>query len=163
MNLLIYRQWYQSWAMYQRAINSLGGSHCHSLKPVGILSLQSLATICLRSLSTSSVLLKKMALSPKLTDQDREIHLKPLIQNSWVLESGKDAIQKEFLFKDFNQAFSFMTRVALLAEKMDHHPEWFNVYNKVRVTLWSHDVKGLSERDTKMAAFMDTVAASLTA
>lgn len=60
------------------------------------------------------------------------------------------------------QAFGFMTRVALLADKMDHHPEWFNVYNKVKVTLWSHDVQGLSGRDTKMAAFMDNVA-SLTA
>lgn len=54
-----------------------------------------------------------------------------------------------------------MTRVALLADKMDHHPEWFNVYNKVQVTLWSHDVKGLSGRDTKMAAFMETVASSM--
>lgn len=54
-----------------------------------------------------------------------------------------------------------MTRVALLADKMDHHPEWFNVYNKVKVTLWSHDVKGLSGRDTKMAAFMDSVSASM--
>jgi pterin-4a-carbinolamine dehydratase len=60
------------------------------------------------------------------------------------------------------QAFGFMTRVALMAEKMDHHPEWFNVYNKVQVTLSSHDVNGLSARDVKLASFMDTVAKSLT-
>ncbi|XP_054263929.1 probable pterin-4-alpha-carbinolamine dehydratase isoform X2 [Macrosteles quadrilineatus] len=102
------------------------------------------------------------ALSPKLTSAERETQLKPLLSNKWILDSEKDAISKEFLFKDFNQAFGFMTRVALLADKMDHHPEWFNVYNKVKVTLWSHDVQGLSGRDTKMAAFMDNVA-SLTA
>jgi pterin-4a-carbinolamine dehydratase len=56
------------------------------------------------------------------------------------------------------QAFGFMTQVALMAEKMDHHPEWFNVYNKVQVTLSSHDVNGLSARDVKLASFMDTVA-----
>lgn len=55
------------------------------------------------------------------------------------------------------QAFGFMSRVALLAEKMDHHPEWFNVYNKVQVTLSSHDVNGLSNRDIKLASFMDTI------
>jgi Pterin-4a-carbinolamine dehydratase len=59
------------------------------------------------------------------------------------------------------QAFGFMTRVALLAEKMDHHPEWFNVYNKVQVTLSSHDVNGLSGRDVKLATFMDTAAKDL--
>lgn len=73
---------------------------------------------------------------------------------------ARDAIYKEFLFTNFNQAFGFMTQVALMAEKMDHHPEWFNVYNKVKVTLSSHDVNGLSARDVKLASFMDTVAKS---
>jgi 4a-hydroxytetrahydrobiopterin dehydratase len=67
---------------------------------------------------------------------------------------------QEFKFKDFNAAFGFMTRVALLAEKMDHHPEWFNVYNKVEVTLSSHDVNGLSQRDVKLANFMEKTAAA---
>ena len=61
-------------------------------------------------------------------------------------------------FKDFNQAFGFMTRVALKADKMDHHPEWFNVYNRVEVTLSTHDCSGLSQNDIKLAKFMDEVA-----
>ncbi|GIY48054.1 probable pterin-4-alpha-carbinolamine dehydratase [Caerostris darwini] len=68
---------------------------------------------------------------------------------------NRDAIYKEFLFKDFNQAFGFMTRVAMQAEKMDHHPEWFNVYNKVQITLSSHDVSGLSNRDVRLANFIE--------
>jgi 4a-hydroxytetrahydrobiopterin dehydratase len=71
---------------------------------------------------------------------------------------GRDAISKSFAFRDFNQAFAFMTRVALMAEKMDHHPEWSNVYNKVEVVLTSHDAGGLTERDVKLAKFIDLVA-----
>lgn len=74
---------------------------------------------------------------------------------------GRDAIQKEFLFKDFNQAFGFMTRVALKAEKMDHHPEWFNVYNKVQITLSTHDCSGLSDNDVQLANFIETAAESI--
>jgi 4a-hydroxytetrahydrobiopterin dehydratase len=76
----------------------------------------------------------------------------------WSEVEGRDAITKSLAFEDFNAAFGFMTRVALLAERMDHHPEWFNVYNKVEVTLSSHDVGGLSERDIKMARFIDAIA-----
>ena len=61
------------------------------------------------------------------------------------------------MFKDFNQAWGFMSRVALKAESMNHHPEWFNVYNKVDVTLSTHDCQGLSERDVKLASFMETL------
>lgn len=74
---------------------------------------------------------------------------------------GRDAIYKEFLFKDFNQAFGFMTRIALLADKMDHHPEWFNVYNKVQITLSTHDVGGLSQKDVKLATFIETAATAV--
>lgn len=74
-----------------------------------------------------------------------------------MVEGGRDAIYKEFLFSNFNEAFGFMTRVALLADKMDHHPEWFNVYNKVQVTMSTHDCGGLSLRDIKMAEFMNEI------
>ena len=69
----------------------------------------------------------------------------------------RDAIYKEFLFKDFNQAFGFMTRVALKADKVDHHREWFNVYNKVQITLATHDCGGLSTRDVNMAKFIESL------
>lgn len=69
--------------------------------------------------------------------------------------NGRDAIYKEYLFSDFNQAFSFMSGVALVAEKMNHHPEWFNVYNKVQVTMSTHDVGGLSTKDIRMAKYME--------
>jgi 4a-hydroxytetrahydrobiopterin dehydratase len=75
--------------------------------------------------------------------------------SGWTLVSGRDAIVKTFLFKDFNAAFGFMTQSALLAEKLDHHPEWFNVYNRVEVTLSTHDAKGLTEKDITMATAMN--------
>ena len=73
----------------------------------------------------------------------------------WADVTGRDAIQRAFVFDDFNAAFGFMGRVALLAEKMDHHPEWFNIYNRVEVTLATHDCNGVSERDIAMARFMN--------
>jgi 4a-hydroxytetrahydrobiopterin dehydratase len=73
----------------------------------------------------------------------------------WSDVEGCDAITKTFQFADFNQAFGFMTRAALLAEKMDHHPEWFNVYNRVEVTLATHDAGGVTELDIRMAKFMN--------
>ena len=73
---------------------------------------------------------------------------------------GRDAIHKEFVFKNFNRAFGFMARVALQAEKMDHHPEWFNVYNKVQITYSTHSCGGLSVNDVKLAQFTDTASSS---
>lgn len=73
----------------------------------------------------------------------------------WTLQSTPDAIHKSFKFRNFNAAFGFMTRVALLAEKLDHHPEWSNVWNKVEITLTSHDAGGLTQRDVAMAAAID--------
>ena len=70
---------------------------------------------------------------------------------------GRDAIKKSFTFTDFSEAFGFMSRVALKAEQMNHHPEWFNVYNRVEVTLSTHECQGLSERDIKLASFMDAI------
>ena len=78
----------------------------------------------------------------------------------WTDVPGRDAIQKTFTFADFNAAFGFMSRVAMQAEKADHHPEWFNVYNRVEITLATHDAGGVSERDVKLAQFIDTAAQS---
>jgi 4a-hydroxytetrahydrobiopterin dehydratase len=76
----------------------------------------------------------------------------------WQGVEGRDAIRKTFKFKDFNAAFGFMTRVALVAEQMNHHPEWTNVWNRVEVTLSTHDAGGLTERDLKLAEAMDRIA-----
>ena len=76
----------------------------------------------------------------------------------WRLDAGRAALRRDFRFADFNQAFAFMTRVALYAEKNDHHPEWFNVYNRVEVTLTTHDAGGVTQRDIDMARFADAAA-----
>ena len=79
----------------------------------------------------------------------------------WAKVAGdRDAISKTFRFKDFNAAFGFMTRVALKAEQLDHHPEWSNVYNRVEVTLATHDADGVTELDVTLAQFMDEAAGS---
>lgn len=78
--------------------------------------------------------------------------------SGWRAVDGRDAIAKGFKFKDFNAAFGFMTRVALYADKADHHPEWSNVYNKVDVTLSTHDAGGVTEKDVDLAKFMDSAA-----
>jgi 4a-hydroxytetrahydrobiopterin dehydratase len=75
--------------------------------------------------------------------------------DGWTDVDGRNAIAKTFQFKDFNEAFGFMTRAALVAEKTDHHPEWFNVYNRVEVTLATHDAGGVTQKDIDLAAFMD--------
>ncbi len=74
---------------------------------------------------------------------------------AWTAAEGRDAIVRSFKFKDFNAAFGFMSRVALLAEKLDHHPEWSNVYHKVEVLLATHDAGGVTALDLEMARFMD--------
>jgi 4a-hydroxytetrahydrobiopterin dehydratase len=76
----------------------------------------------------------------------------------WTAADGRDAIVKTFKFKDFNAAFGWMTRVALAADKLDHHPEWFNVYNRVDVQLATHDADGVTELDVTLAKFMDAAA-----
>jgi 4a-hydroxytetrahydrobiopterin dehydratase len=78
--------------------------------------------------------------------------------DGWTPATDRDAIGKTFTFKDFNEAFGFMARCALVAEKMNHHPEWFNVYKTVKVTLTTHDAGGLSELDVKLAKAMDGIA-----
>jgi len=95
-------------------------------------------------------------MAQKLTAEARQAALRKL--PGWSEVSGRDAIGKKFVFRDFNQAFGFMTRAALVAEKMDHHPEWFNVYKTVEVTLATHDAGGVTELDIKLAAAMDKLA-----
>ena len=76
----------------------------------------------------------------------------------WTAVAGRDAIAKTFVFADFNAAFGWMTRVALAAEKLDHHPEWSNVYNRVEVVLATHDAGGVTELDLRLARHMDAAA-----
>ena len=75
----------------------------------------------------------------------------------WVRTDGRDAISKTFKFKDFSAAFGFMARAALIAEKLDHHPEWFNVYNRVDVTLTTHSAGGVTAQDIELAKAMDAL------
>lgn len=90
---------------------------------------------------------------PKLDQAARATFLREFAD--WREVEGRDAIARRFMFKDFSQAFGFMTRVALLAEKMDHHPEWFNVYNRIDVTLSTHDAGGVTAKDIEMAEAME--------
>jgi 4a-hydroxytetrahydrobiopterin dehydratase len=80
-----------------------------------------------------------------------------LLLEGWSAVEARDAIHKTYVFKNFSEAFGFMARVALQAEKLDHHPEWTNAYNRVSVTLTTHDAQGVTERDVALALFMDTL------
>lgn len=92
----------------------------------------------------------------RLTPAEREAALSALPQ--WRLREDGLAIERKLRFGDFGEAFAFMTRVAIEAEKRDHHPEWFNVYNRVEITLTTHDAGGLSMRDVTLAMFIDGIA-----
>jgi 4a-hydroxytetrahydrobiopterin dehydratase len=104
----------------------------------------------------AAVIGRRTVMSGKLTGEARKTALSRL--KGWSEVPGRDAITKKFVLADFNAAFGFMTRVALVAEKLDHHPEWSNVYKTVEVTLSTHDVGGLTERDVKLAEAMDKLA-----
>lgn len=95
-------------------------------------------------------------MAEKLTGAARKAALAKL--KGWIEVDGRDAISRKFTFNDFNAAFGFMARTALIAERLDHHPEWFNVYNKVEVTLATHDAGGVTELDLKLAQEMDRLA-----
>jgi 4a-hydroxytetrahydrobiopterin dehydratase len=99
-----------------------------------------------------------MAKPVKLDGAQRAEALKSL--PGWAATPGRDAIAKTFKFADFSEAFAFMTRAALKAEQMDHHPEWFNVYNRVDVTLTTHDADGVTQRDVDLARAMERFAAT---
>ena len=93
----------------------------------------------------------------KLTEEERAALLEEL--GGWALVEGRDALRKSFKFKNFNEAWGFMNRVALAAEKMNHHPEWSNVYGSVEIVLTTHECDGLSERDARLARLVDKFAA----
>ena len=95
-------------------------------------------------------------MTPKLTDAERTAALHKLAQ--WRPVEGRDAIARTFKFAEFSAAFGFMTRAALVAEKLDHHPEWTNVWNRVEVTLSTHDAGGLTRLDIALAEAMDRIA-----
>jgi len=97
-------------------------------------------------------------MTQKFNDIDRDATLAPLYDAGWSLCDARDAITKSFTFRNFVEAFGFMTRAAIWAEKLNHHPEWFNVYKTVTVTLTTHDVDGLSDLDIKLAKKMDSLA-----
>ncbi len=97
-------------------------------------------------------------MAQKLSGEARSAALGRL--QGWTEVGGRDAIAKTFTFKNFNEAFGFMVRAALVAERMDHHPEWSNVYTTVSVTLSTHDAGGLTELDVKLAEAMDKIAGS---
>ncbi|MBN8294623.1 4a-hydroxytetrahydrobiopterin dehydratase [Rhodobacter sp. NTK016B] len=96
-----------------------------------------------------------MARPSKLAGSERDEALEALKAAGWTHDAEADAIRRSFKFKDFSAAFGWMTRAALAAEKLDHHPDWSNVYNRVEVSLTTHDVKGLTELDVALAKAMD--------
>ena len=97
-------------------------------------------------------------MAKKLTETERAELLEPLLAAGWAMADGRDAIRKVYRFADFVEAFGFMTRAALHAERLDHHPEWFNVYRTVDVTLSTHDAGGLTALDVDLASRMDRLA-----
>jgi len=97
-------------------------------------------------------------MAQKLTGTKRTSELTYLLADGWQFVEGRDAIKRSYKFKTLNQAFGWMTSIAMYAEKWNHHPEWSNVYNRVNVVLTTHSVDGLSELDIKMAKMMDKLA-----
>jgi 4a-hydroxytetrahydrobiopterin dehydratase len=99
-------------------------------------------------------------MAERLTGTARDTALAPLLANGWAVTEGRDAIAKTFVFRNFVEAWGFMSRAALWAEKLDHHPEWSNVYKTVNVTLTTHDAGGLTDLDVRLASKMDALSAA---
>ena len=94
-------------------------------------------------------------MTEKLSAAERDANLSPLLGNGWSLEADRDAITKNYKFRNFIEAFGWMTQAAMWAETLNHHPEWRNVYNRVTVTLTTHDADGLTDLDIALASRMD--------
>jgi len=128
-------------------LSSLSSFSCVSSVLLNKISYRNNRSKLFRSLITTT---------PSLLDSEiKQIELKKLQSTGWSIVDGRDAIMKVFLFNDFISAFGFMTKVAIYTEKLNHHPEWFNVYNKVEVTLSTHDCGGISKLDIELANIMD--------
>lgn len=128
-------------------LSSLSSFSCVSSVLLNRISYRNNRSKLFRSLITTT---------PSLLDSEiKQIELKKLQSTGWNIVDGRDAIMKVFLFNDFISAFGFMTKVAIYTEKLNHHPEWFNVYNKVEVTLSTHDCGGISKLDIELANIMD--------
>ncbi|RYH14531.1 4a-hydroxytetrahydrobiopterin dehydratase [archaeon] len=95
-----------------------------------------------------------------LTQAERDTILSAITQNGWKVQANRDAIEKKYQFKDFKDAFAFMTMVSDHAERLQHHPEWLNVYNRVEVVLSTHDCSGLSVLDVELAKLMDSISST---
>ncbi|KAL7673232.1 hypothetical protein ACOME3_008100 [Neoechinorhynchus agilis] len=100
---------------------------------------------------------KRMANNLKLQGSERDDLLRPLVSKGWRIKAERDSLYREFSFKDFNAAFGFMTRVALYAERIRHHPEFRNVYNQVSIELTTHDEGGITKKDVKLADYIESV------
>lgn len=97
-------------------------------------------------------------MADKLTDSERSALIAPLVKAGWSHDRDRDALRKTFIFNNFIEAFGWMAQMAIWAEKLNHHPEWCNVYKTVEVTLTTHDAGGLTELDAKLADFMEKAA-----
>jgi len=100
-------------------------------------------------------------MAPALTPDERTALLPPFLAAGWAMQPDRDAIIKHLKFKNFSQAWAAMSRIALLAEAMDHHPEWANVYNRLDITLTTHSAGGLSHLDMTLARMIDQIAAEM--
>ena len=93
----------------------------------------------------------------KISSDEKEKYLEPFLKAGWFYLSERDAITKKYTFANFVEAFGWMSKAAMVSEKLNHHPEWSNVYNNIEVTLTSHDIKGLSNLDLELASKLDAL------
>jgi 4a-hydroxytetrahydrobiopterin dehydratase len=153
-----------STSTFSKSLNGLLSQNSRNVPSNTSLNRHGVTKSYMTSLSPTHCLIQDRHFSgrvEKLAGEKREKYLSRIGAKGWKVQNDRDAIEKTYEFLDFSQAWSFMARVGLLAEKMDHHPEWFNVYNRVEVTLATHDCGGISKNDIEMAEAMDKYANNL--